>query len=138
MPGIFRMMNSIDKQGAIMQRIVFPKSDKKIPKMLRIVMPNPDEFKKICKELIPDAEPKRDCLGGWYIDSYKLNNGLLMDIDFCPTEPYCLVPYDYDGSFSIHWGPEGAWSDKNHRKVKFVHTFKKFKTALKKVLKANA
>lgn len=121
-----------------MQRIVFPKTDKKIRKTRRIVMPNPDEFKKICKELIPDAEPKCDCAGAWDIENYKLNNGLLMDIEFYPTMPYSLVPYEYDGVFYISWGPKGAWSDEKHLKVKHMNTFKKFKTALKKVLKANA
>lgn len=109
---------------------------RKNAKLLRIVMPNPNEFKKICKELMPDAEPKSDC-GELYIENYKLKNGLLMDIEFYPTMPYSVVPYDYDGVFFIQWGPKGAWSDKKHLNVKHMNTFKKFKTALKKVLKTN-
>ena len=43
---------------------------------------------------MPDAEPKSD-FGELYIANYKLNNGLLMDIEFYPTMPYSVVPYEY-------------------------------------------
>lgn len=102
----------------------------------RIVMPEPEKFIKICQEVI-HITPKIDLGGAWYIDNYKLKNGLLMDIDFCPTMPYSVVDREYNGVFFVYWGPEGAWSDKKVLKYKHANTFEKFKSILQKVIKEN-
>lgn len=102
----------------------------------RIVMPEPEKFIQICQEVI-HTTPKIDEGGAWYIDNYKLKNGLLMDIDFCPTMPYSVVDRDYNGVFFVSVGPEGAWSDKKVLKQKHTNTFKKFKSILQKVIKEN-
>ena len=101
-----------------------------------IIMPEPEKFIKICQEVI-NMTPKVDEGGAWYIDNYKLKNGLLMDIDFFPTMPYSVVDREYNGVFFISVGPEGAWSKKKELKEKYTNTFKKFKTILQKVIEEN-
>lgn len=101
-----------------------------------IVMPEPEKFIQICQEVI-QTTPKIDEGGAWYIDNYKLKNGLLMDIEFYPTMAYSVVDRDYNGVFFVSVGPEGAWSDKKVLKQKHTNTFKKFKSILQKVIKEN-
>ena len=102
----------------------------------RIVMPETEKFIQICQEVI-HTTPKIDLGGAWYIDNYKLKNGLLMDIDFCPTMPYSVVDREYNGVFFVSWGPEGAWSDEKELKQKHTNTFKNFKSIFQKVIKEN-
>lgn len=104
--------------------------------MKKIILPEPEKFKEICQEVIKTM-PKIDEGGAWYINNYKLKNGLLMDIEFYPPMPYSVVDRDYNGVFFIHWGPEGAWSDEKDLKYKHTNTFKKFKSILEKVIKEN-
>lgn len=102
----------------------------------RMVMPDPETFKEICQEVI-QTTPKIDEGGAWYINNYKLKNGLLMDIEFYPPMPYSVVDRDYNGVFFVSVGPEGAWSKKKELKQKHTNTFKRFKTILQKVIKEN-
>lgn len=99
-------------------------------------MPEPEKFIQICQEVI-HTTPKIDLGGAWYIDNYKLKNGLLMDIDFYPTMPYSVVDREYNGVFFVSVGPEGAWSEKKELKQKHTNTFKKFKSILQKVIEEN-
>lgn len=101
-----------------------------------IVMPEPEKFKQICQEVI-QTTPKIDEGGAWYIDNYKLKNGLLMDIEFYPPMSYSVVDREYNGVFYVSVGPNGAWSDKKVLKQKHTNTFKKFKLILQKVIKEN-
>ena len=101
-----------------------------------IIMPEPEKFIQICQEVI-HTTPKIDEGGAWYIDNYKLKNGLLMDIEFYPPMPYSVVDREYNGVFFISVGPEGAWSDEKVLKQKHTNTFTKFKKFLIKALNEN-
>ena len=109
---------------------------KKEKMLYGIIMPEPEKFIQICQEVI-HTTPKIDEGGAWYIDNYKLKNGLLMDIEFYPPMPYSVVDREYNGVFFISVGPEGAWSDKKVLKQKHANTFTKFKKFLIKALNEN-
>ena len=96
--------------------------------MESVVLTYINRAKKICRKVL--GVDMECCYGAYDIIDYKLGNGLLMDVSYCPPH---ATKY---GVFVITYGPEATFSD--NPVYMWSRNFAEFERNLKKALADNA